>query len=87
MNCTISDLWNGNIAPCEHCGAHDADANRLVGSMEHSREALWEGLTAAQKELFQKYIDCSEDYLLRMLELAFCEGFSLGSKLITEALS
>ena len=84
---TITDLWNGNIAPVEHCGAHDADANHLIGLMERNREALREGLTAAQKETFQKYVDCSEEYLLRMLELAFSDGFCLGSRLAVEFLS
>ena len=44
------------------------------------------GLTAVEMETFQKYIDCSEAYLLRMLELAFCDGFSLGAKLIVDIL-
>ena len=34
----------------------------------------------------QKYIDASDEYLMRMLELAFYEGFSLGVKLSMEAL-
>ena len=55
---TIIDLWNGNIAPCEHCGAHDSDMNHLIGLMERNREALREGLTVAQMEISQKYIDC-----------------------------
>lgn len=84
---TITDLWNGNIAPCEHCGSHDAEVNHLIGLMERSRENLCGGLTQLQKETFQKYIDCSEEYLLRMLELAFCDGFCLGSKLVMESLS
>lgn len=87
MTQTITDLWNGNIAPCEHCGSHDKEANHLIGLMERNREALHEGLTAAQRETFQKYIDSSEEYLLRMLELAFCDGFCLGSKLVMESLS
>lgn len=82
---TIIDLWNGNIAPCEHCGAHDSEANHLVDLMERNRETLREGLTAAQIEMFQKYIDCSEEYLLRMLELAFCDGFCIGGKLAMES--
>lgn len=86
MSQTITDLWNGNIAPCEHCGSHDTEANRLNALMERNREHLREGLTAAQKEIFQKYIDCSEDYLLRMLELAFCDGFCLGSRLVMESI-
>ena len=84
MSTSISDLWNGNIAPCEHCGAHDSEANHLLGLMERNLETLREGLTAAQSEIFQKYLDCSEEYLLRMLELAFCDGFCAGGKLVME---
>lgn len=84
---TITDLWNGNIAPCEHCGSHDAEVNHLIGLMERNRERLCNGLTQLQNEMFQKYIDCSEEYLLKMLELAFYDGFCLGSKLIIESLS
>ena len=83
---TIEDLWNGNIAPVEHCGAHDPLVNDLVRRIEENRENLIAGLTAAEMETFQKYIDCSEAYLLRMLELAFCDGFSLGAKLIVDIL-
>ena len=81
---TISNLWNGNIAPCEHCGAHDSEANHLASLMARNRESLYNGLTTAQAELFQKYIDCSEEYLLRLLELAFCDGFRIGGRLAIE---
>lgn len=81
MTQTISDLWNGNIAPCEHCGSHDPVANELIALIERNRENLSRGLTTAQMETFQKYIDCSDEYLLRMLELAFSDGFILGSRL------
>jgi len=86
MSQTIKDLWNGNIAPCEQCGSHDPKVNQLIGYVERHRENLSKGLAAEQMEIFQKYIDCSEEYLLYMLELAFCEGFSLGSKLAVEVL-
>lgn len=86
MNTTITDLWNGNIAPCEHCGSHDPAINNLMELIERNQEKLSAGLTEAQMETFQKYMDCSDENLLRMLELAFCDGFCLGSKLVMEAL-
>ena len=86
MSQTLTDLWNGNIAPSEHCGAHDPLVRELFHLTEKNRKTLFEGLTAAQTEICQKYIDCSEEYMFRMLELAFCDGFSLGSKLAMEAL-
>lgn len=81
---TMKDLWNGNIAPCEHCGSHDPEIKGLMGLIERNREKLSSGLTEAQMETFQKYMDCSDEYLLRMLELAFCDGFCLGGKLVME---
>ena len=86
MSQTIYDLWNGNIAPAEHCGSHDSDANHLFSLMARNRETLYGELSDTQKEILQKYADCSEEYLLRMLELAFRDGFSLGCKLVMESL-
>lgn len=83
---TMIDLWHGNIAPCEHCGVHDSEANHLLCLMERNRALLCEGLTEAQRELLQKYMDCSGEYLCRMLELAFCDGFCMGGKLAMETL-
>ena len=81
---TIIDLWNGNIAPCEHCGSHNPEIDDLLGLIKRNREKLSSGLTEAQMETFQKYMDCSDEYLFRMLELAFCDGFYLGGKLVME---
>ena len=53
---TIIDRWNGNIAPCEHCGSHDPVINKLMGLIERNREKLSGGLTEAQMETFQKSI-------------------------------
>ena len=81
---TIIDLWNGNIAPCEHCGSHDPVINKLLIIIERNREKLSCGLTEEQMETFQKYMECSDEYLLRMMELAFCDGFCLGGRLVME---
>ena len=86
MRQTIEALWNGNIDPVGHCGSQDPLVRELVSLIERNRESLSKGLTEAQMETFQKYIDCSEEYLLRMLELAFCDGFCLGGKLAVEML-
>lgn len=84
---TLEDLWYGNIAPSEHFGSHDAEANHLITLAERNRERLCTGLTPEQAELLQKYIDSSDAYSLRMQLLAFCDGFSLAGKLMAEVLS
>lgn len=86
MHQTIIELWRGNIAPYEHCGSRDEEATQLLELMEQNREVLCKGLTAAQAEIFHRYISCADDYLLRMTEIAFCDGFCLGGKLAAEAL-
>ena len=86
MKETITDLWNGNIAPCEHCGAHDVELNRMIGVIERNRSALCAELGEGQEAVFQKYLDCSEEYLLRLMELAFQDGFGLGARLVMEVL-
>ena len=87
MTNAIFDLWNGNIAPCEHCGSHDPELNHLSVLMERHRETLGKELSEAQNEVLQKYMDCAEEYHMRMLELAFCDGFCIASKLLTESLT
>ena len=78
MTHTIEDLWNGELAFCEHCGAYDPEANRLVRELARFRDGLLAQL--------QGYIDQTERYTLRMMELAFRDGFSAGVKLLTEGL-
>ena len=86
MSQTINDLWYGRIAPSERCGARDPVIYDLYRLMNRNSENLRKELSEAQTEAFQKYVDCYNEYLLRMLELAFQEGFALGSKLTAEAL-
>ena len=86
MNPTITDLWYGNIGPCERCGDHDSELLQLLSLMESNREELCGGLTEKQREILDKYIACADGYLCRMQELTFCEGFSLGCRLTAEAL-
>lgn len=40
-----------------------------------------------QKELFEKYNDCMNEYIAAISEQAFCDGFCVGTKITAEALS
>ena len=86
MTQTIDALWNGELAFCEHCGAHDEEANRFVRELEKGRSELWPKLTGEQRELLQGFIDLTERYTLRMMELAFRDGFTAGVRLLTESI-
>ena len=41
MTRTIEALWNGELAFCEHCGAHDSEANRLIGETAKIGMRFW----------------------------------------------
>ena len=86
MTRTIEALWNGDLAFCEHCGAHDSEANRLIRETAKNRDALLAQLSQEQQMLLQSYVDQTERYTLRMMELAFRDGFSVGVRLLTEGL-
>lgn len=87
MSSTLKDLWYGNIAPFDRCGIRDAELNQLSVLMARNKEALCSITTPQQQAVFQKYIDCAEEFLIHQMELAFCEGFSLSCKLLTESFS
>ena len=86
MNDTIIDLWYGAVAPWETCGVGDKQSIQLCALRERHRVTLHGGLNDAQREVFRKYQQCSEEYLLRMMELAFRDGYCLASRLAAEAL-
>ena len=86
MTRTIEALWNGDLAFCEHCGAHDSEANRLIRETAKNRDALLAQLPQKQQMLLQSYVDQTERYTLRMMELAFRDGFSVGVQQLTEGL-
>ena len=61
LNPTITDLWYGNIGPCERCGGHDSELDQLLSLIERTREELCGGLTEKQRETLDKYIACSDE--------------------------
>jgi len=87
MESLLKNLWYGSAAPFETCGVHDPEIIHLAGLMERNQEALCALCSPQQLELFQKYADCANEFMLRHMELAFCKGFSLSCGLLTEAYS
>ena len=87
MEFVLADLWNGNIAPIKRCGKGNSDIDELVHLMRRHREKLNGTLSEKQLEIADKYTACVEEYLELMVEQAFCDGFGLCSKILTEALA
>lgn len=87
MKRTLEKLWNGNIAPWECCGTKDPEIENLIELIEKNKASLSNDLGQQQTATLQKYCDCYDEYSYLITVHAFCDGFSLACKLLTEALS
>ena len=86
MKETIFDLWYGNIDPVESSGKITPEIKRILNESEESYEMLTNNLDEKEKELLEKHLDIYSSLHCEYTAKAFVDGFSLGVKLITEAL-
>jgi len=86
MTKTIAELYNGNLQPIRYLGLGNNEIKQLENLMEQILEEFQKGLSEKQEVLFKKYDDCINEYLLALSEQAFCDGFSVGAKILAEAL-
>lgn len=82
---TITELWNGNLKPVKTLGKNNEEIKHLEKLMQQNLNKLETVLNTNEKETFEKYNDCIEEYLTICCEQAFCDGFSLGVKIISES--
>lgn len=87
MQNILSDIWNGNISVGDRCGILDPEVKKLVSLLSQNRQSLKSLLSPEQLPLFETYNDHYEEYLLRLMEHAFCDGFRVASQLLVEALA
>lgn len=87
MKKIIEKLWNGDITPAENFGVNDLEIRNLIRLKERNKEALDKLLDEQGKAVFEKFVDCEEEYSCLITTRAFSDGFCLASKLLTEALS
>lgn len=86
MSKTLSELWNGNLAPAQDLGKNNEDIQHLRELMASNGEALEKDLNEAQKKRWENYSLCAEEYVSLMVEEVFCSGACLGAKIAAETL-
>ena len=86
MKDTIFDLWYGNINPVESSGKITPEIKRIINESEESYEMLTERLDEKEKELLEKHLDIYSSLHCEYTAKAFVDGFSLGVKILIEAL-
>lgn len=87
MKNTLTALWSGNLVPIEAFGVGNTKMEDLLRLSHRNREKLLQMLSKEQRSVFERYISLTEEYTARAAEQAFCDGFSLGCKILVDALS
>ena len=80
---TIAPLWNGDLIPGQY---EEKEIQRAKELTERNRRALRQKLSAAQMEHLGRYEESFAEYHSLFAQAAFCEGFSLGLRMATEAM-
>lgn len=87
MKKTIVQLWHGNLEPFKSSGQNNPELKQLESLMQRSLDTLEGSLDEQALNIFEKYNDCVYEYIMLSREEAFCDGFCLGARLLTEALA
>ena len=86
MGKAISDLWHGNIVPQEDSRTNSKEMTELMGYIARHSEDLEKQLNNEQREIFDKFRECWNEYVSLAEAAIFEYAFKLGARLIYEAL-
>ena len=86
MKNMIKELWHGNIIPQEDSRNNSKEMKKLLGYMARHHEDLEKTFTDEQKEIFEKFHDCWDEYVSLAEAAIFEYAFKLGARLVMEIL-
>ena len=87
MKNTINELWHGNIIPQEDSRTNSKEMKELLGYMARHHEELEKSFTDEQKETFEKFHDCWNEYMSLAEAAIFEYAFKLGMQIAIETLT
>lgn len=83
----ISQLYRGNLDPIRVVGNSNIEMRRTENLITSNFNKLQEILDEENKEILEKYNEYIKKYVALISEQAFCDGFCLGRKISSEAIS
>ena len=87
MKSMIKELWHGNIIPQEDSRNNSKEMKELLGYMARHHEDLEKTFTDEQKEIFEKFHDCWDEYVSLAEAAIFEYAFKLGMQIAIETLT
>ena len=82
----LEDFWHGNIDPREYNKSSCSECKEALRLIVKSEEKLQATFTDEQKELFSRYADCIAEYQTHTECRLFQHSFSLGLRMMAEAM-
>ena len=80
----LKELWHGNIIPQEDSRTNSPQMKELLGYMARHHKDLEKTFTDEQKEIFEKFHDCWDEYVSLAEAAIFEYAFKLGARLAME---
>ena len=87
MRSIINELWHGNIVPQEDSRNNTNEMKELLSYMARHNENLEKTLTDEQKEIFQKFHDCWDEYVTLSEAAIFEYAFKICMQFAIETLA
>ena len=87
MKSMIKEPWHGNIIPQENSRKSSKEMKELLGYTARHHEDLEKTFTDEQKEIFEKFHDCWDEYVSLAEAAIFEYAFRLGARLAIEVQS
>ena len=86
MRKMIEELWHGNVVPQTDSRNNSPEMKQLMEYIARHHDELLKTLNDDQKETFEKFDDCWNEYIELAEKAIFTYAFKLGARLISEAL-
>ena len=86
MQSIIEELYYGNVLPFERHAPRGGEYARIIKYLSRNEESLLETLTEAQKEIFEKFKDCTSELSCITEREAFSAGFILATRIMAEVM-
>ena len=84
MKSIINELWYGNICPQTDSRNNSSKMKELMEYMARHHDDLLKTMTDEQKEIFEKFHDCWDEYVSLAEAAIFEYAFKLGMQIAIE---
>ena len=86
MKSILEELWYGNICPSDDCRPSTKEAKELMGYIADHHDRLYTTLTEKQRDILDKFNDCSAELTDMNEREIFVFAFRLGARMAIEVM-